>query len=77
MSDSYYTQQGMQNFPLLNTKTTYFFHLTLSGSNKLDPALKKSESFSVFETNIKFVNSIYDCDNPKKGSNSLQGFGLA
>ena len=59
---------------LLNTNHNFFknsfFPSTTIEWNKLDPGLRKAESYSVFKTNIlKFIrpspNSVYNSHNPK------------
>ena len=65
--------RNIHNIPLPNTKHNFFknsfFPSTIIEWNNLDPHLRKSESFSVFKSNIlKFIrpfpNSVYNCHKP-------------
>ena len=53
---SLYSTRNIHNIPLLSTKQNFFkkhfFPLTITEWNNSDPHLKKSENFSVFESNI-------------------------
>ena len=56
--------------PLPNTKENSFFPSTIIKWNNLDPHLRKSESFSVFKSNIlRFIrpspNYVYNRHNPR------------
>ena len=70
----FYSTQNINNIPLPNTKHNFFknsfFPSTLIEWNNWNPHLRKSESFSVFESKtLKFIrpspNSVYNCHNPR------------
>ena len=67
--------QNIHSIPLLNTKHNFFKNffspLTIIEWNNLDICLRKSDCFSVFESNIlKFIqpssDSVYNCRNPRE-----------
>ena len=69
-----YSTWNIYKITLPNTKHNFFkssyFPSTIIEWNNLDPHLRKSESFSVFTSNIfKFIgpppNSVYNCHNPR------------
>ena len=69
-----YPTRNALNIPLFNANHNFFknsfFPSTIIEWNKLDPGLRKTESLSLFKTNIlKFIrrstNSVYNCHNPK------------
>ena len=84
---SLYSTRNVHKIPLLNTKHNSFknslFPSTIIEWNNLDPHLRKSESFSVFKSNIlKFIrptpNSVYNCHNPREIYLSIRlRFGLS
>ena len=69
-----HTSRNVHSIPFLSVKHSFFknsfFPSTISEWNKLDPAIRNSESLSIFRKNIlHFIrpapNSIYNCHNPK------------
>ena len=71
---SSHTSRNVHSIPFLSVKHSFFknsfFPSTISEWNKLDPAIRNSESLSIFRKNIlHFIrpapNSIYNCHNPK------------
>ena len=69
-----YPTRKVLNIPLLNANHNFFknsfFPSTITEWNKLDPGLRKTESLSLFKTNIlnfiqQSANSLYNCHNPK------------
>ena len=71
---SLYSARNIHNIPLVNTKHNFFknsfFPSTIIEWNDVNPHHRKSENFSVFNSNIlNFIqpspNSVYNCHNPK------------
>ena len=71
---SSHTSRNVLSISFLSVKHSFFknsfFPSTISEWNKLDPAIRNSESLSIFRKNIlHFIrpapNSIYNCHNPK------------
>ena len=72
---SFYLTRNIHNIALPNTKHNFFknsfFPSTIIEWHNLDPHLRKSESFSVFKSNLlKLIrpstNSVYNCHNPRR-----------
>ena len=72
-TNMHYTFRNSDKIPFFKTKHNFFrnsfFPLVIIEWNKLDPSLRRYDSYNVFKSNIlKFIqpssNSFFDCHNP-------------
>ena len=68
-TNTHYTFRNLDKIPYFKTKHNFFFRLVIIVLNKLDPSLRRYNSYNVFKSNIlKFIrsssNSFFDCHYP-------------